>query len=729
MQLWNRKLFLLLLLATSPNCYSDDFGPKCYSPSGREVIGLPMVVDEAVLRIVSIDGDKVSVIGTSFYVGDFVDDTGLPKAGFLTAAHVVDDAEMLGNSWGLIACGNDKPEDVMLGVEILYRPTNIGNSDIAAIALKKTGDPFFESLGTKPLTISPRLLGKNILLGESAWWSGYSRLLAPTSPPTYNHHQWRSIPAETRYSLFSATAGVTPSGGASGSPVLRKTSSGSLEVIGVVALTPATATEDADQIIMKVSPQYPNIDRSTAYDISKSSVAASPLSPSNPALLSVIKKSSCEKSLIDAVQSRNLNVLVTQSRSCFRGYQPFVSAFRFIRWFEGASVEDQRFVLKARSSIQSAFERTDSSSLVDLFTTVLSKAESDGAGYAARLSSVEYSRSIFQSVRDGRHENLDAERAAITILETELYSALSNSSSLSEDGKKYVYSNLVDAYVWRKERAPNWQQDENFNDSPKMEAINLLCATELAPERSLAWDPVADLFMRQGNGNAASIAFSIKAKLSGDKSTRSTALNQCRSLSKENTSACDLSTPEALFEATRFVMEQLASAAQLPEQNTLQSNSCASAIAPLRDAKHRQLTETIRFADQGKTSPVTPDVNDKKDPNSTKKYADIRVTKNNTPGVNGEVDQAADTVVSGSAANYSVKVSNLGPDEADGSVLTDPAPTNATCTTASCSSSGGAECPLDRGAALVSALQAAGAVIPKLPAGGAINITLTCTVD
>jgi len=109
--------------------------------------------------------------------------------------------------------------------------------------------------------------------------------------------------------------------------------------------------------------------------------------------------------------------------------------------------------------------------------------------------------------------------------------------------------------------------------------------------------------------------------------------------------------------------------------------------------------------------------------------ADLRLTKTNTPGVNGEVDQAADTVVAGTASAYAIKVTNLGPDAADGSVIFDPAPINLTCTTASCLAAGGAACPASTGAALVAALQGAGVAIPTLPNGGVVTITLTCTVN
>jgi uncharacterized repeat protein (TIGR01451 family) len=108
--------------------------------------------------------------------------------------------------------------------------------------------------------------------------------------------------------------------------------------------------------------------------------------------------------------------------------------------------------------------------------------------------------------------------------------------------------------------------------------------------------------------------------------------------------------------------------------------------------------------------------------------ADLQLTKTNTPGVNGNVDQAADTVTSGTTVQYNVVLTNNGPSPANGSLITDPAPTNLNCSTASCSATGGAVCPAATGAALVAALQGTGAAVPTLPNGGSVTITLTCTV-
>lgn len=114
---------------------------------------------------------------------------------------------------------------------------------------------------------------------------------------------------------------------------------------------------------------------------------------------------------------------------------------------------------------------------------------------------------------------------------------------------------------------------------------------------------------------------------------------------------------------------------------------------------------------------------------NVRRTADLRITKTNTPGVNGEVDQLADTVVSGTPVSYTITATNQGPHDANGAVLADPPPTNLTCASATCAASGGATCPPLTGAALVAAISGAGAPIPALPAGGSIAVTLSCTVN
>lgn len=111
---------------------------------------------------------------------------------------------------------------------------------------------------------------------------------------------------------------------------------------------------------------------------------------------------------------------------------------------------------------------------------------------------------------------------------------------------------------------------------------------------------------------------------------------------------------------------------------------------------------------------------------NVRRQAEVSITKTNTPGVNGNVDQAADTVVSGSSVTYAIVVANAGPDAANGTVLRDPVPTNLNCTTVTCGSAiGGAVCP----AVSLAALQSAGGVtIATLPSSGALTFTVSCTV-
>lgn len=99
--------------------------------------------------------------------------------------------------------------------------------------------------------------------------------------------------------------------------------------------------------------------------------------------------------------------------------------------------------------------------------------------------------------------------------------------------------------------------------------------------------------------------------------------------------------------------------------------------------------------------------------------ADLQVTKTNN----------VSSLVSGAQTTYTIVAVNNGPDAANNAVLRDPAATGLSCTTASCNASGGASCPAQTGAALVTVLQSAGgAIVPLMPSGGSITVSLTCTV-
>lgn len=94
------------------------------------------------------------------------------------------------------------------------------------------------------------------------------------------------------------------------------------------------------------------------------------------------------------------------------------------------------------------------------------------------------------------------------------------------------------------------------------------------------------------------------------------------------------------------------------------------------------LTMTVpgdQLGDFSNTVVVTPDPVDTVDPtpdnnsatDTDGSQADLSITKTNTPGVNGEVDQAGDTVTSGATTTYQIRVTNNGPNNVDGAVVHD----------------------------------------------------------
>ena len=114
------------------------------------------------------------------------------------------------------------------------------------------------------------------------------------------------------------------------------------------------------------------------------------------------------------------------------------------------------------------------------------------------------------------------------------------------------------------------------------------------------------------------------------------------------------------------------------------------------------------------------------------RQADLSITKTNTPGINGDIDQTGDTVVKGTNTTYTLVVRNNGVAAANGAVVRDTPAAGLSCGTATCTAAGTSECPVATAAALASALQSgAGATILKLPAGAAnaVTFTLTCQVQ
>ena len=105
--------------------------------------------------------------------------------------------------------------------------------------------------------------------------------------------------------------------------------------------------------------------------------------------------------------------------------------------------------------------------------------------------------------------------------------------------------------------------------------------------------------------------------------------------------------------------------------------------------------------------------------------ADLAITKTNHAG----------SLVSGTSVTYDIVMHNAGPDAADGATLRDPAPTGLqACVLAApaCTATGGAACPAQgsgSGQLSIANLQGAGVVLPLLPVGGGVTVSVTCTVD
>ncbi|MGQ4660369.1 hypothetical protein [Lysobacter sp. F6437] len=99
--------------------------------------------------------------------------------------------------------------------------------------------------------------------------------------------------------------------------------------------------------------------------------------------------------------------------------------------------------------------------------------------------------------------------------------------------------------------------------------------------------------------------------------------------------------------------------------------------------------------------------------------ADLAVTKT----------ASANSVGNGGTVEYTIVVSNNGPEAGDNAVVHDPAVTGIDCAAAtlSCAADGGAACPA---APTVVQLQAApGLVIPTLPGGGQVTLRMACTLS
>ncbi|WP_390588506.1 hypothetical protein [Erythrobacter sp. MTPC3] len=109
------------------------------------------------------------------------------------------------------------------------------------------------------------------------------------------------------------------------------------------------------------------------------------------------------------------------------------------------------------------------------------------------------------------------------------------------------------------------------------------------------------------------------------------------------------------------------------------------------------------------------------------RQTDLSITKTNTPGVNGEVDQASDTVVSGSTTTYTLVVTNNGPDTSVGAIVTDTPGTGLSCPAANAVTITGSGVP--PGSFTVSDLTGVGITLGSLANGESTTLSFSCTVN
>lgn len=106
---------------------------------------------------------------------------------------------------------------------------------------------------------------------------------------------------------------------------------------------------------------------------------------------------------------------------------------------------------------------------------------------------------------------------------------------------------------------------------------------------------------------------------------------------------------------------------------------------------------------------------------------DLSITKTNTPGANGEVDQPADTLISGDNTSYRLVVANNGPDSISGAVVTDIVGTGLSCSATDVVSLSGDGVP--SGSFTIADLTGSGITLGNLDDGDAATLTYACLVN
>ncbi|MEI2455963.1 prealbumin-like fold domain-containing protein [Lysobacter firmicutimachus] len=112
--------------------------------------------------------------------------------------------------------------------------------------------------------------------------------------------------------------------------------------------------------------------------------------------------------------------------------------------------------------------------------------------------------------------------------------------------------------------------------------------------------------------------------------------------------------------------------------------------------------------------------------NTRNPRANLTITKTNTPGVNGNVDQSGDTLSRGASTSYVIVVGNSGPDAVTGAILRDPVANRSGLNCTAPPTCSGSACPA---APLTVAALDSGVALGTLANGASVTVTLTCTVN
>ena len=107
--------------------------------------------------------------------------------------------------------------------------------------------------------------------------------------------------------------------------------------------------------------------------------------------------------------------------------------------------------------------------------------------------------------------------------------------------------------------------------------------------------------------------------------------------------------------------------------------------------------------------------------------ADLAITKTNTPGMNNNIDQTNDILISGSATNYTIVVTNNGPDTLTGMVVTDSPGSGLACSAGDPVTITGNGVP--SGSFTIADLTGLGITLGALAIGEATTISYSCTVN